>query len=105
MGGPELVMGEFTYCTSLDHAKWFIQDLEIQGVEINPEMLDEYPGKRFQIKKWIESNCNGNVWMWNGCDKPNRLSTNWGHLVVPQGGGTFFFELQNDQVLFLMTWT
>ena len=55
MGGPELVMGEFTYCTSLDHAKWFIQDPETQGVKINPEMLDEYPGKRFQIKKWIEN--------------------------------------------------
>jgi hypothetical protein len=96
-------MGEFIYYSSFDHARWFV-DPKLEGIDLTAEVLDEYPGKRFEIKNWIESNCEGKVWMWNGVETPVTGEQFWGRKIIPQGGGTFFFEQENDCILFMMTW-
>ena len=85
-------MGEFIYCTSLDHAKWFI-DPESPCVEFTTKELDEHDGKRFAIKNWIESNCAGKVWMWNGVSSPSAGSMNWSNKIVPQVVVTFILKM------------
>jgi hypothetical protein len=96
-------MGEFIYFTSLDHAKWFI-DPESPCLEFTTKELDEHDGKRFDIKNWIESNCAGKVWMWNGVSSPSAGSMNWSNKIVPQGCGKFYFENDEDRILFSLTW-
>ena len=103
MGGADLTMGEFIYLTSLDHAKWFIPDVTT-GIEIGKEVLESRRGKQFEIRRWIEHNCKGRVWMWNKVDAPALGQQDWGDMIAPQGNGVFFFEDEEDRILFYLTW-
>jgi len=97
-------MEKFTYLTSLDHAKWFILDVTM-GIEIGKDILDSCPGKRYEIRRWIERNCKGHAWMWNKVETPFVGQQDWAKMIVPNGSGVFFFEEEEDRVLFSLTWT
>jgi len=96
-------MGEFIYLTSLDHARWFIPDVSV-GLEISKEILDSHHSKRWEIRQWIEYNCKGRVWMWNKVETPDNGQQDWGDMVMPHGNGVFFFEDEEDRILFHLTW-
>ena len=91
------------YLTSYDHAKWYL-DPDCIGVELKRDVLDGPLGKQYTIRQWIESNCQGRVWMWNRVQTPQSGQHDWGDMIMPQGDGVFFFERDEDRILFTLTW-
>ena len=94
-------MGKLEYCSSMDHAEYLVQDTS-RGVKISKEVLDSHG--RYHLRTWIENNCIGTVFVWNGTGKPMVGQTDWGDMVSPSGVGIFFFENEHDNTLFKMVW-
>lgn len=97
-------MEKFRYLTSEDHAKWYVTNPH-GGIEMLSSVFDEDPGMRVRMRQWIEDNCIGRVYAWNKTMTPAVGATNWGEIVMPQGGVVMHFEDERDRVLFKLTWT
>lgn len=97
-------MEKFQYLTSEDHAKWYVIN-PWAGVKISAENLECEPGRRVEMRRWIEKNCRGTVYAWNETRTPARGEANWGSMVMPQGNMVIHFEDEKDKVLFSLTWT
>lgn len=96
-------MGKFEYYSSLDHLKWSVPEAELDsGSFVSRDQLDEHG--RYRVRQWIEENCHSRVVMWNGVETPAYGQNGWGDMVAPQGDGRFYFELEQDRVLFKLTW-
>lgn len=97
-------MEKFRYLTSEDHASWYVANPSA-GVEVGREKLDGIPGKRVEIREWVENNCQGRVYAWNRTRTPMTGEPNWGKIVMPQGDMVMHFENEEDSMLFRLTWT
>jgi hypothetical protein len=98
-------MEKFRYLSSADHAAWYVP-LEHQGeVYLESTILNEFMNKRYQIREWIETNCQGWVLAWNNTSTPHNGQDKWGTLLAPQGHISLFFELETDRILFQLTWS
>jgi hypothetical protein len=62
---------------------------------------------RKRIRQWVEENCSGQVFVWNGLLKPdNGAQGDWGSLVAPDGKTCFFIFLeQADEIRFALEFT
>ena len=93
-------MEKFLYLTHQDHAQWYVDDLD--NITLKKELLDAVD--RVKLRKWINRNCSGKVYGWNGCKTPNTGEVDWGKKVSPQGDMIFYFENQSDKTQFILTW-
>ena len=97
-------MERFRYLSSADHAAWYVPHDHKGKVYLSIDNLAQHPGKRYEIKEWVETNCKGSVLAWNNTSTPVKGQAGWEKMIVPSGDISMFFELEEDRMLFQLTW-
>ena len=97
-------MDKFIYITSEDHLKWCVPSTGVWSMFFTREFLDDLPNPRYEIRTWIEENCQDLVYAWNNCRTPQVGDTAWGPKVVPTGDISLYFSSFEDYTNFNLTW-
>lgn len=95
-------MGKFHYCSSEDELLW----------RLDPGLYDQYIrmideqliAQRFDIQRWVENTCTGDVIVWNEVSVPNAGDQNWHKKILPEGNARLYFSDEKDVTMFMLRW-
>lgn len=87
------------YISDYDELTWLMDVDAFKFYECNIPWVN-----RMRIRRWIEDNCSGQVFVWNGLLAPDKGAVgDWGNLVSPDGKTCFFiFMEQADETRFAL---
>jgi hypothetical protein len=91
------------YISDYDELTWLINVDDFRFYECSIPWVN-----RMRIRKWVDENCSGQVFVWNGLLAPdkNAAINNWGDLVAPDGKTCFFvFMEEADETRFALEFT
>ena len=90
------------YISDYDELTWLVNVDDFRFYECSIPWVS-----RMRIRQWVEENCSGTVFVWNGLLAPDQgSSSNWGGLVSPDGKTCFFvFLAEADETRFALEFT
>ena len=90
------------YISDYDELTWLVNVDDFRFYECSIPWVS-----RMRIRQWVEENCAGTVFIWNGLLAPDKGSTgDWGSLISPDGKTCFFiFTEEADETRFAIEFT
>jgi phosphoribosyl-AMP cyclohydrolase len=90
------------YISDYDELTWLINVDDFRFYECSIPWVS-----RKRIRQWVEENCSGQVFVWNGLLAPDKGAVgDWGSLVSPDGKTCFFvFMEETDETRFALEFT
>jgi hypothetical protein len=90
------------YISDYDELTWLINVDDFKFYECSIPWVS-----RKRIRQWVEENCSGQVFVWNGLLQPDKgAHGDWASLVAPDGKTCFFIFLeQADETRFALEFT
>jgi hypothetical protein len=92
-------VGIFKYCSSKDELAWYCDITKTPNVYLDSDTLAI---SKLYFRDFIENNCIGSVYVWNGVETPAFGEDRWANKICANGSATLYFENHQDYTLFML---